>query len=245
VQPSDLVARFGGHPVGRLGIDLEASDGPGRWWVACFLYGGRIRDEVALAAARALEAADRSDPTRIANDPPEALEALLGDAGYPKADLTAHRLWRACNALVRHHGGSIEALAAESEQLEDLAARLARPAPGFGAASVARFLRPLRDHWIQAREVPLHPAARAAAIHLGLLGEAEDAEGEPGALRVALRRDPAQPALADVEAALIRIGAVACVRNRPARCPLGDACPRRAIDSRSVASNGASHTPSE
>ena len=234
MRASDLVARFGGHPARKLGIDLEASDGPGRWLVAACLYGGRIDAEIALAAARALDAAGLADPKSVAAERPEALEALLLGAGYPAADVTAYKLWRACDSLATHHGGSLDSLAAQSDQLEDLAGRLARLAPGFGAASVARFLRPLRDRWIQAREIPLHPAARAAAIHLGLLTEGEDEEGEPGALRAALREDPAQPSLADVEFALTQIGTVACSKNRTARCPLGDACPRRADDAQTL-----------
>jgi hypothetical protein len=234
LRASDLVARFGGHPAGKLGIDLEASDGPGQWLVAACLYGGRIDAEIALAAARALDAAGLADPKSVAAARPEALEALLLGVGYPAADVTAYKLWRACDSLATHHGGSLDSLAAQSEQLEDLAGRLARLAPGFGAASVARFLRPLRDRWIQAREIPLHPAARAAAIHLGLLADGEDEEGEPGALRAALREDPAQPSLADVEFALTQIGTVACLKNRTARCPLGDACPRRADDAQTL-----------
>jgi hypothetical protein len=234
LRASDLVARFGGHPAGKLGIDLETSDGPGRWLVAACLYGGRIDAEIALAAARALDAAGLADPKSVAAERPEALESLLLGAGYPAADVTAYKLWRACDSLVKHHGGSLDSLAAQSDQLEDLAGQIARLAPGFGAASVARFLRPLRDRWIQAREIPLHPAARAAAVHLGLLTEGEDEEGEPGALRAALREDPAQPSLADVEFALTQLGTVACSKNRTARCPLGDACPRRADDAQTL-----------
>lgn len=244
MKASDLVARFGGHPVGKLGIDLEAREGPGRWLVAACLFGGRIDDEIAIAASRALAAAGFADPKHVALARPEALEALLLGAGYPKPDVAARKIWRACGSLATHHGGSLDALAEQSEQLEDLAGRLARLAPGFGAASVARFLRPLRDRWVQAREIPLHPAARAAAVHLGLLAEGEDAEGEPGALRAALREDPAQPALADVEFALTQIGMLACSQDRTARCPLGDACPRRADDSRPLVQD-APHTPSE
>jgi hypothetical protein len=202
--------------------------------VAACLYGGRIDAEIALAAARALDAAGLADPKSVAAERPEALEALLIGAGYPAPEGTAYKLWRACDSLATHHGGSLDSLAAQSEQLEDLAGRLARLAPGFGAASVARFLRPLRDRWIQAREIPLHPAARAAAVHLGLLTEGEDEEGEPGALRAALREDPAQPSLADVEFALTQLGTVACSKNRTARCPLGDACPRRADDAQTL-----------
>jgi hypothetical protein len=234
LRASDLVARFGGHPAGALGIDLESSDGPERWLVAACIFGGRIDAEIALAAARALAAAGLADPKSVAAARPEALEALLAGAGYPAADRTAYKLWRVCDSLVARHGGSLDSLAAQSEQLEDLAGRLSGLAPGFGAASVARFLRPLRDRWIQAREIPLHPAARAAALHLGLLTEGEDEEGEPGALRAVLREDPAQPSLADVEFALIQLGTIACARDRTARCPLGDACPRRAGDPRTL-----------
>jgi hypothetical protein len=231
LRASDLVERFGGHPARRLGIDLEASEDPGRWLVAACLYGGRVDEERALAAGLALDAAGLADPKSVALARPEALEALLLGTGYPNPDVTARKLWRACGSLATHYGGSLDSLAAQSEQLEDLAARLASLAPGFGAASVAGFLRPLRDRWAQAREVPLHPAARAAAVHLGLLAEGEDEDGEPGALRAALRDDPAQPSLADAEFALTRIGRVACLKNRSNRCLLADACPLLATGS--------------
>jgi endonuclease III len=200
--------------------------------VAACLYGGRVDDGVARAAARTLAEAGLADPSSIALARAEALEAALLGPGYPAPDVAARKLWRICHSLAERYGGSLDSLAMQSEQLEDLAARLAGLAPGFGAASVARFLRPLRDRWIQAREIPLHPAARAAAVHLGLLAEGEDEEGEPGALRAALRDDPAQPSLADAEFALMKIGKVACLRNRANRCPLADECPLLADDSR-------------
>ncbi len=228
MKASDLVARFGGHHVGDLGIDLEAAEGPGRWLVAAGLYGGRVDEAVAREAARALATAGLADPQQVARARPEALEAALRGTRYPAPEAAARKLWRICHALAEHDTGSLDALAARCESLDELGARLAALAPGFGAASVARFLRPLRDRWIQAREIPLHPAARAAAVHLGLLAEGEDEEGEPGALRAALEDDPATPSLADAEAALTRLGSAACARNRVRRCPLGDACPLRA-----------------
>lgn len=231
MKASDLVAQFGGHPVGELGIDLEAAEGPERWLVAACLYGGRVDQGIARKAARALAAAELGGPREIALAAPEALEEVLRGAGYPKPDAAARKLWRISHCLAGRYGGSLDALAARCEGLEELGARLAELAPGFGVASVARFLRPLRDRWIQAREIPLHPAARAAAVHLGLLAEGEDEEGEPGALRAALRDDPAAPSLADAEFALTRIGSIACEKNRVHRCPLGDACPLRAIGS--------------
>jgi hypothetical protein len=180
-------------------------------------------------------AGDHAESSAIPN-----LEKVFHLCGtiVPKNHLCPRRLWRICHSLAEQYGGSLDSLAAQSEQLEDLAARLARLAPGFGAASVARFLRPLRDRWVQASEIPLHPAARAAAVHLGLLAEGEDEEGEPGALRATIRDDPEPPSLADTEAALTRIGSVACSKNRTSRCPLGDACPRHTTGSRTEESNG-------
>ena len=226
---AELIARFGGHPLRELGIDLEASDGLGRWLVMACLYGGRVRDDVAASAVRGLASAGLADPARIAEASPEALEAPLAAAGYPAPDVAGRMLWRAGDSLVKRYGGSLDALANRSDRLEDLAAHLGSLAPGIGAARVARFLRPLRDRWPVACEIPLQPAARAAAQHLGLLREGEDADGEPGALRASLRSDPASPTLADAEYALARLGARACLRNRTARCPLGKSCPAREL----------------
>src|SRR6185436_18680127 len=121
--------------------------------------------------------------------------------------------------------GDLDALAARCDGLDELGSRIAALAPGFGAATVLRFLRPLRDAWSAARETPLAEPARAAAVHLGLLGESEDLEGEPAALFAACARDVPELLAIDVEAALERLGAAACRRNQAARCPLGADCP--------------------
>jgi hypothetical protein len=139
----------------------------------------------------------------------------------------AQRLARAGRSLAERHGGSLAALAAQAEDLEELGGRLAALASGVGTATVLRFLRPLRDLWPAAAEIPLEPAARAAAVHLGWLAEGADEEGAPAALRAVLLREPEAPPLADVEAALARLGARSCLRQRPDRCPLGARCPAR------------------
>lgn len=223
----DIIARFGGHPIRELEINLDACNGLESWMVAACLYHGRVEEDVAARAFRGLDVANLGNSMSIAKRSPVELESLLVSADYPAPDSMAYRLWRISRTLDEQHGGSLTALASESDLLEDLAARLSRLAPGFGAAGVANFLRPLRDHWIQAREVPLHPAALAAAVHVGLIAEGEDTEGEPGALRLALRSDPVAPSLADAESALARLGARACLRDRTTRCPLGDGCPAR------------------
>jgi hypothetical protein len=222
-----IVSRLGGNPVGVLGLDLDREEDRGRWLVAACLLAGRVDEAVAVRGFRSLSAADLANPAGIAHAGLAPVERALAAAGTPQPERTAAKLVRACGALIERHEGSLDALAAGAEGTEDLAARLARLAPGIGAATVAVFLRPLRDHWPAAGEVPLSPAARAAAVHVGLLAEGEDEEGEPGALRAALAREPEAPCLADVEAALSRLGQRACLRGRTDRCPLGPDCPAR------------------
>jgi hypothetical protein len=223
----ELVDRLGGHPAASLGIDPGDAEGAGRWFIAACLLAGRSKASSAADAYRALARDGLPSPGEIAKADPARIARRLAEAGYPKPEVAAGKLARASAALVERWGGSIAALAADAEGLDDLGARIASLAPGVGPGAVATFLRPLRDVWIAAQEIPLSPAARAAAVHVGLLRAGEDAEGEPGALRAALAAEPDAPSLADAEAALERLGRRACLRERPARCPLGDDCPAR------------------
>ena len=222
-----LVERLGGHPAARWGIDLDREEGRRTWLAAACLLSGRGGGARAEAGIAALSRAGSADPAVLADaDPARVCRALEG-ARITDAEAVAARLARAGRALADRHAGSLDALARGALDLEELATRIARLAPGFGAATIARFLRPLRAVWPAAREVPLAPAARAAALDLGWLAEGEDEDGEPAALRAALAGDPDAPAFADVEAALERLGTAACLRGRTERCPLADACPRR------------------
>ena len=90
---------------------------------------------------------------------------------------------------------------------------------------MTRFLRPLRERWPAAAELPLTPAARAAARHLGWIDASDDLEGEPSALRRALADLGDSLAFSDIESALERLGRRACVRERADRCPLEAICP--------------------
>lgn len=221
---ADVVVRLGKHPAGRLGLDLESEEGRQAWWLAACLLAGRGSEDVATAGFRRLAAGGLDRLEALAARPADAAVALE-DAGHPDPEATAARLARAAQALADRYG-SLDHLAGEAGDTADLATRLSRLAPGIGVAAVLLFLRPLRDIWTAAGEVPLSPAARAAAVHLGVLIVGQDEEGEPGALRSALAQDPGAPALADVEAALDRLGRRACQRERVARCPLGADCPR-------------------
>ena len=235
------VSELGPHPSARAGLDLLQPQDRARWLFLARLLSERIAEDTALAAFARLAAEPGADPDQLVAAGPARVGAALAALGVPRADAVAPVLCRAAAALCDGYRGDLEALAARCDGLEELGARIAALAPGLGAATVLRFLRPLRGAWSAARETPLAPTARAAAIHLGLLGESEDLEGEPAALLAACARELPDLAAVDVEAALERLGALACLqvsrsepeasedqrRGRSVRCPLGAECPIR------------------
>lgn len=227
VSLAELVERLGAHPSTALALDLERAPDRPRWLVAARILAERAPEPAALEGFRRLDAVLGAAPGALRRAAPERIAEILEGAGLRRAQGLARGLWRAADALCGP-GGDLETRAAESLDLGDLGGRVAALAPGFGTATVLRFLRPLRDTWSAAREVPLSEAARAAAVHLGLLAEGEDAEGEPALLRRACAELAPDLRWIDVEAALERLGARACRAARGARCPLGAACPLRA-----------------
>jgi len=235
-----IVDRFGGHPAHDLDLDLDTTDGRAGWLVAAALSSERADPAKAGAAYHALAADGLARPAPLAGCSPERVALVLDAAGRRRPDETAALLVRMGRSLLEHHEGSLERLAAEVWDLAELGNALLRLAPGFGRAAVLHFLRPLRSGWPAAREVPLDPAALAAAQHLGWIPQGADEEGEPAFLARALTAQPGAPALRDVEAALGHLGRAACRRQRPERCPLGAECPQRRAAPSPLASRPAS-----
>jgi len=221
----ELVARLGPHPARVWGLDLGTDAGLARWLVAACLLAPRGDEDAAGAARSALAERGLDAPDGLARSGPGPVADALVAARFPKPEITAARLVRASSSLRDLHAGSLSRLLSSVDGLDEAGAALVALAPGLGPATAAEFLRPLRDRFAAAREVPLTSAARAAAVHLGLLRPGEGEDGEPGALRAALAREDPAPALADVEAALTRLGRAACLRNTTGRCPLGLDCP--------------------
>lgn len=225
-----LVERMGPGWPERLGLRLADGDEPDLlvWWIACLLRAGERgpdREERVTAALTALRGAGWLAADALATAPRE-LAGTLAAAGLREPEVAAARIARGAAALVTRSGGSLERLARAACDLQELGARLVGLAPGFGAGSAARFLRPLRDRWPAADELPLDVAAHAAAVHLGWLDAHDDPETAPAALRHRLADDArAAPSLPLVEDALERLGRAACLRDRTARCPLGSECP--------------------
>lgn len=227
LSAGELVARLGPHPAVTWGLDLGSDAGLARWFIAACLLAPRGDEGAANAARSALAACGLDAPAALAQTGPGPVTSVLRAASYPKPEITAARLVRASANLAAQHHGSLSQLAAAADGLAELASAIMALAPGVGAATASEFLRPLRERFTVARELPLAPAARSAALHLGFLREDEDSEGEPGALRAALAREQPAPELADVEAALTRLGRAACHRGATQRCLLGASCPAR------------------
>ncbi len=255
-QPSihEIVARFGEHSAAAFGIDLDDDAQLGRWLIAVCLTGTRVDEARWQRAFAGLDRVGLADPNSIVKraasggDCSEAdsegitelsptlstglgnavavLEATLLEAKHPDAERVAWKLMRVSAGLVEDYSGSLERLVHSADNLEELGGRLAALASGFGTASVTRFLRPLRDRWVEASELPLHPSALAAAVHVGWIDASTDPDVALGALRGYIATTATPPAFRDLEAALERLGAW-CRRNRTKTCPLGDICPAR------------------
>lgn len=221
----DLVARLGAHPTSRLGLDLSIPSGRAGWWLTAVILGAAASEERAMAAASRLSTAGLAEPRALAGADPADVAPLLAELGQSRVGPAAARLVRTSRAL-ESPGGDLERIAAESDSLEELGIRLVKLCSGVGRATVLRFLRPLRDEWACAGDVPITPPARTAALHLGWLEPGTSPEIEPQILRERHGEEPGAPALIDAEAALERLGARACRRDRVDRCPLGADCPR-------------------
>jgi hypothetical protein len=223
-----LVARLGPHLCTRAGLDPTSDADTAGWLALAILLSARIEEERALAIWRALAATGLRGVADVAGTEIATVATLLAREHVHRPASVAGCLVRACRELREHWGGSFTRLAASSDDLFALGSALSALAPGLGHVTVLRLMRPLRDGFAAARETPLAASAHAAAVHLGWLAEGDDAEGEPASLRAHVARESDAPPFADVEAALERLGNVACLRARATRCPLGTECPLRA-----------------
>jgi hypothetical protein len=237
IAAHDLARRMTPHPWHRLTLDLDASDDAtlGEWLIFCCAEAASRRShDDPISLHRALRATGLTSPYALAHSEPTGLIGLLARAGCRKPEPVAALLLRASRSLMEHHAGSIDALAGDALDLESLGGALTRLAPGFGRASVARFLRPLRDRFDVLNALPMEPAAIAAAAHLGYCSEDTEPDFAASLLRRQLAEDAAEagesqpPAFRDFESALEQLGRRACLRDRPGSCPLSDDCPRRA-----------------
>jgi len=225
LPPREIVERLGPHPARALGLDLDDEADLFRWLVLACLLGGRGSEEQALAAFRALEAEGLCTLDALARAEAGRVALPLAEARATRPERPALLLTRLARRLADTGPGALAEIGRGADDLDALGTALVGLAPGLGPATALRFLRPLRERWSGAREVPLLDAARAAAQHLAWIDEGDETGAE--ALETVCRADAEPPDLADLEAALERLGRLACAPGRPERCPLAGLCPVR------------------
>jgi hypothetical protein len=210
IAPAELVRSHGGRFATALGIDLTAPDAGERfkWLLAAILYGTRISESLATRTWAEFASRGMLTPRRILETGWDGLVTILDAGGYTRYDYkTATKLLHACNALIRDHGGSLDALHACAADPHDLESRLKALSKGIGDTTVAIFLRELRGIWAKA-DPPLSPLALAAATALGYLRRDTDAADRalPRLRQVWAANRQASVGFAEFEAALVREG---------------------------------------
>ena len=126
-----------------LGFEVLADEGAlFKWFLASFLFGNRISQDVAAATWRVLVGTHGIDTPRKLRDCSHArLVRILGEGGYRRYDeSTAARLSLLCRTLGDAHDGSMLAMSAASGSPEEVEQRLLA-FKGVGPVTLGIFMR--------------------------------------------------------------------------------------------------------
>ncbi len=132
-----------------LGIEIEKGEGElFKWFIASFLFGKRIQQDIAAEAYRVIVDNHRRDtPRKLCNCSWQELVNMLGEGRYVRYDeSTAERLLKLCNKLNSEYGGKLGNLREQSKDRKDLEKRLAE-FEGIGPKTVEIFMREARKVW--------------------------------------------------------------------------------------------------
>ncbi|HCJ28262.1 MAG TPA: DNA methylase [Pseudomonas sp.] len=132
-----------------LGIEIEKGEGElFKWFIASFLFGKRIQQDIAAEAYRVIVDKHRRDtPRKLCNCSWQELVNMLGEGRYVRYDeSTAERLLKLCNKLNSEYGGKLGNLREQSKDGKDLEKRLAE-FEGIGPKTVEIFMREARKVW--------------------------------------------------------------------------------------------------
>lgn len=217
--PRHLVAALGGSFAEMLGIDLVKGRPQDvyQWFLAAILYGARISETVASATYGEFARAGVLSARAVMRTGWDGLVKILDRGGYVRYDFkTATKLLEINEALLRAHGGNLNALHAAARDPDDLERRLMALGTGIGEVTAGIFLRELRGIWPKAQPLPSELVLKAARD----LGYLPGALREPRAALVALQKRwqrAGMPAntFREFEAALVRHGIA--LRRRAAR----------------------------
>jgi endonuclease III len=222
---------LGGKFSSELGLNLAL--GPHerqKWFLAALLYGARISGHIAARTFHVFLDRGVWSPQQILAQGWDNLVALLDAGGYARYDFkTATKLLKVMETLKTEYGGDLELLAGTASDYEDLEGRLRSLAPGVGHTTVNIFLRELRGIWPLATP-PLSSLAQLAGEHLQILEPGLSPETALAKLTAVWEAHPVPGFdLADLEAALVRLGRDHCRKAASPACPLGLWCPKRQV----------------
>ncbi|MCQ4326723.1 DNA methylase [Stutzerimonas stutzeri] len=132
-----------------LGIDIGKGEGElFKWFLASFLFGKRIQQDIAAEAYRVIvDKHKRDTPRKLGHCSWQQLVDMLGEGHYVRYDeSTAERLLKLCEKLNGEYGGKLGRIHALSENRKDLERRLAE-FEGVGPKTVEIFLREAAKVW--------------------------------------------------------------------------------------------------
>lgn len=132
-----------------LGIEIEKGEGElFKWFIASFLFGKRIQQDIAAEAYRVIvDKHKRDTPRKLCNCSWQALVDMLGEGHYVRYDeSTAERLRKLCTKLNDEYGGKLGGIHEQSENRKDLEKRLAE-FEGVGPKTVEIFMREAAKVW--------------------------------------------------------------------------------------------------
>jgi len=132
-----------------LGIEIEKGEGDlFKWFIASFLFGKRIQQDIAAEAYRVIVDKHKRDTSRkLCNCSRQQLVSMLGEGRYVRYDeSTAERLLKLCEKLNSEYGGKLGNIHEQSENRKALEKRLAE-FEGVGPKTVEIFMREAAEVW--------------------------------------------------------------------------------------------------
>lgn len=133
-----------------LGLNVSSGDEKDvfKWFLASFLFGKRIQQDIAVETYRVIvEKHDRDTPRKLCNCSWQELVDMLGEGNYTRYDeSTADRLLELCRKLNEEYGGEVGQIHQASENRQELEQRL-REFKGIGPKTVEIFMREAAKRW--------------------------------------------------------------------------------------------------
>ena len=133
----------------QLGIDISQGEGDlFKWFIASFLFGKRIQQDIAADAYRVIvEKHKRDTPRKIGNCSWQELVDMLGEGHYVRYDeSTAERLLKLSDKLNNEYGGKLGNIREQSKDRKELEKRLGE-FEGIGPKTVEIFMREAEKVW--------------------------------------------------------------------------------------------------